>query len=243
MEFLTRTVFAVPMAGAALLLGVWGNVWTFSLLLASSVVASGYEVCSLYNKRLQILSLNTNEPIHQSNMLVCVLVILMYSAVFAKSVFYLRNVNLILFLFLVVWSTDISALLIGKLSKIIKVGVGGPRLLRFISEHKTISGCIGGVCGGTFVGLLHHSWLNPINNQNQDSLASFEAIKLSVITSCAAIVGDLLESAFKRSCYTKDSDVFIKIPGHGGFLDRLDSILCAAPVCAVYHYVSLKITK
>jgi len=227
------------MAGAALLLGVWGNVWTFSLLLATSIAASGYEVCSLYNKRLQVLSLNTNQPINQSNMLVCILVILMYSSVFAKSVFYLRNFNLILFLFLVVWATDISALLIGTLSKIIKVGVGGPRLLRFISEHKTISGCIGGVCGGTLFGLLHHAWLNP----NQDSIASFEALKLSVITSCAAVMGDLLESAFKRSCQTKDSDVFIKIPGHGGFLDRLDSILCAAPVCAVSHYVSLKFTK
>jgi len=239
MEFLTRTVFAVPMAGAALLLGVWGNVWTFSLLLATSIAASGYEVCSLYNKRLQVLSLNTNQPINQSNMLVCIFVILMYSSVFAKSVFYLRNFNLILFLFLVVWATDISALLIGTLSKIIKVGVGGPRLLRFISEHKTISGCIGGVCGGTLFGLLHHAWLNP----NQDSIASFEALKLSVITSCAAVMGDLLESAFKRSCQTKDSDVFIKIPGHGGVLDRLDSILCAAPVCAVSHYVSLKFTK
>jgi len=239
MEFLTRTVFAVPMAGAALLLGVWGNVWTFSLLLATSIAASGYEVCSLYNKRLQVLSLNTNQPINQSNMLVCILVILMYSSVFAKSVFYLRNFNLILFLFLVVWATDISALLIGTLSKIIKVGVGGPRLLRFISEHKTISGCIGGVCGGTLVGLFHHAWLNP----NQDSFALFEALKLSVITSCAAVLGDLLESAFKRSCQTKDSDVFIKIPGHGGVLDRLDSILCAAPVCAVSHYVSLKFTK
>jgi len=227
------------MAGAALLLGVWGNVWTFSLLLATSIAASGYEVCSLYNKRLQVLSLNTNQPINQSNMLVCIFVILMYSSVFAKSVFYLRNFNLILFLFLVVWATDISALLIGTLSKIIKVGVGGPRLLRFISEHKTISGCIGGVCGGTLFGLLHHAWLNP----NQDSIASFEALKLSVITSCAAVMGDLLESAFKRSCQTKDSDVFIKIPGHGGVLDRLDSILCAAPVCAVSHYVSLKFTK
>jgi CDP-diglyceride synthetase len=229
------------MAGAALLLGVWGNVWTFSLLLASSIAASGYEVCSLYNKRLQVLSLNTNQP-----MLVCVLVILMYSAVFAKSVFYLRNVNLILFLFLVVWATDVSALLVGKLSKIIKVGVGGPRLLRFISEHKTISGCIGGVCGGTLVGLLHYVW-DRDQNQNQNiqwnSNSTLEAFKLSVITSCAAVMGDLLESAFKRSCYTKDSDVFIKIPGHGGFLDRLDSILCAAPVCAVYHYVSLKIAK
>jgi CDP-diglyceride synthetase len=230
------------MAGAALLLGVWGNVWTFSLLLASSIAASGYEVCSLYNKRLQVLSLNTNQPMHQS-MLVCVLVILMYSAVFAKSVFYLRNVNLILFLFLVVWATDVSALLVGKLTKIIKVGVGGPRLLRFISEHKTISGCIGGVCGGTLVGFLHHAWLNRINNQNQDSIALIKALKLSVITSCASVMGDLLESAFKRSCQTKDSDVFIKIPGHGGVLDRLDSILCAAPVCAVSHYVSLKIAK
>jgi CDP-diglyceride synthetase len=243
MEFLTRTVFAVPMAGAALLLGVWGNVWTFSLLLGSSIAASGYEVCSLYNKRLQVLSLNTNQPINQSNMLVCIFLIIMYSAVFAKSVFYLRNFNLILFLFLVVWATDVSALLIGKLSKIIKVGVGGPRLLRFISEHKTISGCIGGVCGGTLVGLFHHAWLNPMKNINQDSFALFEALKLSVITSCAAVLGDLLESAFKRSCQTKDSDVFIKIPGHGGILDRLDSILCAAPVCAVSHYVSLKFTK
>lgn len=221
MEFLTRTLYALPMAASALVLA--SSAGGFAVLTATVIFASAYEVWCLNNKRLA-LKLNKNELINNGS-LCLLLVMCMYSTLFVWSVFFLRSLNLIFFLFFVVWSTDVSALLVGKFSSTIKVFQGGTRILRFISEHKTISGCIGGIFGGTIVGIFYLGLA-------KSEVSLFNATCLSMITSSAAVVGDLMESAYKRICQAKDSDVFIKIPGHGGVLDRVDSILFAAPVCA-----------
>jgi CDP-diglyceride synthetase len=214
------------MAVTALCLGVLnvGKDEGFMILTNSVLLGGGYEVMHLLNRRLTALS--TPSLHYFCFMFLSLATILLYSGVFIHSVLYLRNQNLILFLFSVVWTTDICALLVGKLSNAITfyyMGCKGPRLLSFISKHKTISGCLGGILGGTLAGLFA---LEFTFVQEQNSF-----LLLSLATSIAAVVGDLSESAFKRACFSKDSDVLIKIPGHGGILDRIDSILVAAPVC------------
>jgi phosphatidate cytidylyltransferase len=120
----------------------------------------------------------------------------------------------VLGLFLIIWSTDTGALLVGRL-------IGGPKLAPAISPGKTWSGTIGGsiiaaLVYGLYITLLGHDAL----------LATLFAL----VFSATAHLGDLLESSFKRRFGTKDTGGLI--PGHGGALDRLDSTFVAAPAMA-----------
>jgi phosphatidate cytidylyltransferase len=230
MDFLIRTLYAIPMGLAALALGVFnvGKDEGFMVLANSVLFGASFEVMHLLHRRLTSLSIRS---LHYAlSMISCLVFILLHSSLFLHSVLYLRTQNLILYLFLVVWTTDICALLVGKFSNALTfyyMGLKGPRLLRFISKHKTISGCVGGICGGTIVGCLVLTY--PHFTLSVDTNKNF--LLLSFLTSVAAVLGDLAESAFKRACFSKDSNVLIKIPGHGGILDRVDSILVAAPMC------------
>ena len=119
--------------------------------------------------------------------------------------------NIILWLFFVVWSTDIFAYFIGK-------NLGGPKLIPSISPNKTWSGLIGGMVSAAIIGLL--------------STLMFEGgILFFMITSALlaviAQIGDLFESKVKRIFGVNDSGTII--PGHGGILDRIDGLMFAAP--------------
>lgn len=119
----------------------------------------------------------------------------------------------IVFLFAVVWATDIFAYFAGK-------SIGGPKLAPSISPGKTWSGAIGGTVCGIIAGLVA-GWY--FNGHSMPALA-FLALGMSV----AGQVGDLLESRLKRIFGVKDSGNLI--PGHGGVLDRVDALVIAAIV-------------
>ncbi len=121
----------------------------------------------------------------------------------------------VLFVLLVVWTTDIGAYLVGRL-------VGGPRLAPSISPGKTWSGAFGGLACALVVGVGAAAF-------GDAPLAS--ALAVAAGLSIAAQGGDLLESGMKRHFGVKDSGRLI--PGHGGLLDRLDGLLAAAPVAAL----------
>ncbi len=127
----------------------------------------------------------------------------------------------VIFLFLVVWASDISAYLAGR-------AFGGPKLWPAVSPNKTWSGALGGLLGCMAVGLLAASWLEP---GSVSARAALVAALLGVFTQG----GDLLESWIKRRFGVKDSSGLI--PGHGGLLDRLDGVLAAAPVAALLAWV------
>ena len=121
----------------------------------------------------------------------------------------------VLFVFCVVWASDIGAYVVGRL-------VGGPKLAPAVSPGKTRSGAIGGLVAAVGVGLLFAR-----GAQGDYGVAALAAGSLGV----AAQTGDLLESAVKRHFGVKDSGNLI--PGHGGLLDRLDAVLTAAPLAAI----------
>jgi phosphatidate cytidylyltransferase len=102
----------------------------------------------------------------------------------------------------------------------------GPKLLPRISPNKTWTGSIGGLAGGTIAGLLVSRYLL------QDG--TLTVLFMSACLSLATQLGDLMESALKRRFQVKDSGWFI--PGHGGILDRIDGLLFAAPVFALFHF-------
>ena len=118
-------------------------------------------------------------------------------------------------LFLIVWSTDTGALVFGKL-------IGGKKLAPRLSPGKTWAGTIGGTVTAVAVFALFIAFFTF-----QWAAALAFAVGLSIV----AHLGDLLESGIKRHFGTKDSGALI--PGHGGILDRIDSLLAASVVLAL----------
>ncbi len=119
----------------------------------------------------------------------------------------------LLFLFAIVWATDIFAYLVGRL-------MGGPLLWPGVSPKKTWSGAIGGLAGGVAAG----TGVAYASIGMAPALAGGLALVLSIV----AQGGDLFESAVKRRFGAKDASSLI--PGHGGLMDRLDGFIVAALV-------------
>jgi phosphatidate cytidylyltransferase len=129
----------------------------------------------------------------------------------------LHGVALTLWLYAVVWATDIGAFFIGR-------ALGGPKLWPRISPKKTWSGFAGGIFTGVGVAMLVNLAF-PVMALSQSGV-----LAVSALASLAAHAGDLLESALKRRYRIKDSSHLI--PGHGGFMDRLDGFALASLVVA-----------
>jgi len=123
----------------------------------------------------------------------------------------------LLWMFAVVWATDIAAYFTGR-------ALGGPKLWRAVSPKKTWSGFCGGLAAGTLAGFLVAWGAQRLGLVHPFSLRN--TIILSVVASVASQLGDLGESALKRHCDVKDSSHLI--PGHGGVMDRLDGFWAVA---------------
>lgn len=128
--------------------------------------------------------------------------------------------GIIIGFFLLVWANDTGAYLSG-------VSFGKHKLMERISPKKTWEGFFGGLVTAAIVGWLLSGWLGVVDK--------FEWIIIAVIVAVAGTYGDLVESMLKRSIGVKDSgNIF---PGHGGFLDRFDSVLISFPL--VYLFLTL----
>ncbi|HEU4659460.1 MAG TPA: phosphatidate cytidylyltransferase [Pseudolabrys sp.] len=117
----------------------------------------------------------------------------------------------ILFLFAVVWTTDIFGYVFGR-------AIGGPKLAPPISPNKTWSGSLAGLAGAAIAGGLTALYFPGTN--------WFPPVLIAILLSAAAQGGDLLESALKRRFGVKDTSQLV--PGHGGVMDRLDGFWAAA---------------
>ena len=151
---------------------------------------------------------------------------LAYSAISGLSLALLRDGDrsglvAILFLFAVVWATDIFAYFVGR-------AVGGPKLAPSISPGKTQSGALGGAVGGVVAGLL----LAAVAGTGNLGVLSLVALVLSVV----AQAGDLFESWVKRRHGRKDSSSLI--PGQGCVRDRVDGLVAAAFARSVIGWIS-----
>lgn len=123
----------------------------------------------------------------------------------------LAYIFLVLF---VIWATDSGAYFVGR-------AVGKWKLWPEISPKKTIEGAIGGILVALVVALLFNLFV-PID------LTLMEIIIISFLLAIFGQIGDLVESAFKRHYKVKDSGKIL--PGHGGVLDRLDSLIFVLPI-------------
>jgi len=122
-----------------------------------------------------------------------------------------------LFACIIVWCADIAAYFTGK-------AWGKVKLLPAVSPAKTWAGLYGAVIGTTITTIMFYIIAKPACN-------IFAFVAMCFIATLFAIVGDLVESLFKRVFDCKDSGKLL--PGHGGVLDRLDSLLACLPVYAI----------
>lgn len=127
----------------------------------------------------------------------------------------------VLFLFLVVWSSDIGAYLAGR-------RFGGPKVAPAISPNKTWSGAAGGLVSAMAAGLTAAYVMGA------DTAAPLSPGRVLLVAAALGLlsqVGDFFESWIKRRFHVKDTSSLI--PGHGGLLDRLDGVIAAAPAAAL----------
>lgn len=144
---------------------------------------------------------------------------IIYSTVPMLMLFQMSS-NLIVALFIMVWSNDVGAYLVG-------VSCGKHKLWERLSPKKSWEGFAGGVIATIIAAVVI-----GINRDQSPYLWGIMAIFVSI----AAVYGDLFESMFKRSLKIKDSGNII--PGHGGVLDRFDAIFFAAPIFyMIYTYI------
>jgi phosphatidate cytidylyltransferase len=127
----------------------------------------------------------------------------------------------VFFLLIIVWAGDAGAYYVGR-------KLGRTKLSPRISPKKTVEGLIGGILSSLLAAaVVHFTFFRQF--------PLMHAMIAAVFLSIAGVVGDLAESMWKRSADVKDSGAMI--PGHGGFLDRSDSILFTAPILYSYWFV------
>ena len=127
---------------------------------------------------------------------------------------------LVLFVLLVTWAGDTAAYYVGKTW-------GSRPLAPRLSPNKTIEGFLGGLVVAPLIAWIGHLWFLP-------AVTPVDCLILGLLFTVLGLLGDLSESALKRQAGVKDSGSLI--PGHGGVLDRVDSLLLNAPV--FYYYMA-----
>jgi phosphatidate cytidylyltransferase len=153
------------------------------------------------------------------------------------SFLYFLDKWLLLALFVLIWVNDTGAYCVGSLTA--KLPKGNHKMAPHVSPKKSWEGLIGGFVFtiGASVLLYRLGWFETIAIEKY---GVYIAALFAFLVSAFGTMGDLMESLCKRSVGVKDSGVFL--PGHGGVLDRFDSILLAAPIltafCWLCYYVA-----
>jgi phosphatidate cytidylyltransferase len=137
------------------------------------------------------------------------------------------NPKIVIGLFILIWTNDTFAYIVGK-------SIGKHKLFEKISPKKTIEGFLGGLIFAIFAGYLISSYLIKPSAQFSDKSILIWMI-IAAIVGVIGTVGDLIESKFKRIAGVKDSGKIM--PGHGGVLDRLDSVIFVAPFIFLFYKI------
>lgn len=145
---------------------------------------------------------------------------------FLMSAIYLTRIHpygqfLVWLIFVGAWGSDTFAYFTG-------VAIGKHKLAPVLSPKKTVEGAVGGVLGSMLLGFIYALVLSRYTNISHEINVIFLFVAISGFSAGFSILGDLSASAIKR--YTKIKDYGSIIPGHGGIMDRFDSILFTAPI-------------
>lgn len=132
-----------------------------------------------------------------------------------------QGLTLVIFILLLIWSTDTGAYFAGR-------SFGKRKLWPEISPKKTIEGAIGGLLCALLIGIIYNIF-TPVFD------SSLKVIIMIIVVSLIGQLGDLVESALKRHYSVKDSGTIL--PGHGGILDRFDSLIFVMPVLYLFQFI------
>ncbi len=158
---------------------------------------------------------------------------LIYPSMFVIFVIYMTSIGdahiYIIFWFLMIFSNDVFAYVFGMLWGKRSRGITA------VSPNKSLVGFIGGFASAVLMGFLFYTVITPMHSAGPVWLILLAAAAISIF----ADLGDLVESAIKRSSHAKDSGTII--PGRGGVLDTIDSIIFSAPVYILFLTYFLKV--
>ena len=190
-----------------------------------SAIYSPVSLFFLFVMGLTVLTLFTRRPLVETlpsagiSSSALLLVAFPLSFAVRLDAFKLNGPRLLLFALVVTWAADTVAYFAGR-------AFGKHPLAPHISPKKTWEGSIAGVAGSLIVGYVFHYWLTiPVPH----------LLAMAFVGNVAGQMGDLLESACKRSAGVKDSGGLL--PGHGGILDRIDALILCIP--AIWYYLVL----
>jgi phosphatidate cytidylyltransferase len=133
------------------------------------------------------------------------------------------NPKILISIFILIWTNDSFAYIVGK-------SIGKTKLFARISPKKTIEGFVGGVLFSVIASYLVSKYYIEIAEGK-----TFIWIIIALIVGVFGTIGDLIESKFKRIADVKDSGKIM--PGHGGVLDRLDSVIFVAPIIFLFYQI------
>jgi phosphatidate cytidylyltransferase len=133
------------------------------------------------------------------------------------------NPNILISIFILIWTNDTFAYLVGK-------SIGKHKLFERISPKKTIEGFIGGIIFAIIASYFISKYFLKIPEKN-----IYIWFIIAFIVGVFGTIGDLVESKFKRIAGKKDSGKIM--PGHGGILDRLDSVIFVAPIIFLFYQI------
>lgn len=216
-----RLISAIIVGPASLGIFFFGG-WPFLVLMALAFCLSTHEWLNLSRKTDKFMLYAASGLIYFT---------LCYFSFISIRMDFNQGFFMIISLAMVIWSGDVGAYFAGK-------AIGGPKMAKKISPNKTWAGLIGGILfSGCFMLALYY--LGPhlkdlFNKPTYLPLPSaFFAFAIGASLTVVGQAGDLLISAAKRKADIKDTGVLI--PGHGGLLDRIDSMLLGS----VFFYVVL----
>ena len=137
------------------------------------------------------------------------------------------NPKIIISIFILIWTNDTFAYIVGK-------SMGKRKLFERVSPKKTIEGFIGGVLFAVVASyIISKFYFDPKEYYFKKSVVIWMTI--AIIVGVFGTIGDLIESKFKRDAGVKDSGNIM--PGHGGILDRLDSVIFVAPIIFLFYQI------
>ena len=204
------------LSGAVFVAIMWfgtANEWSFPILFAVISILCIYEMWKLRKGRSKILAF--------IYVLTPLLLIQLFGITDSDHPGKIFNPSLILFMYILTWTFDTFAYLIGK-------SIGKHKIMPSISPKKSWEGFAGGLAFTLLATYL-------VKDLFQFDYPNFNPYIFASFLPFSATLGDFLESHFKRQAGVKDSGNFI--PGHGGMLDRMDAFMITIP--ALYIYIKL----
>ena len=166
-------------------------------------------------------------PKYCSEQIIMVFFGLIYVTMMLSYVFQVRMLEggqlIVWLIFIGAWGSDTCAYCVGKL-------IGKHKMPSKLSPNKTIEGCVGGIIGAALIGFLF-----ALAFYRTQTALWWQFAVVGAVSSVISQIGDLTASAIKRNHDIKDYGTLI--PGHGGILDRFDSIIFTAPI--VYYLVTM----